>query len=138
MKLVFSKALNFLYINAGQYRSAMSDFFFRKTTYVYLGIALIFNALSWFLAIVSQQSLGEGLAILHYNVIFGIDKIGNPISIYQFPLLGLGIIILNFLISVALVRKREQRPGQNLLITTVAANLIILVSLYLIYIINFS
>lgn len=138
MKLIFSKGLNYIYINTGQYRVAMSDFFFRKTTYIYLGIALFINGICWFLAIVSKRSLGDSLAILHYNVIFGIDKIGTPASLYQLPLIGLILIIGNFLVSVLLVRKREQAPGHLLLITSIIGNVILLISTYLLYIINFS
>ncbi len=138
MRLIFSKALNYLYINAGQYRVAMSDFFFRKTSYIYLGIALLINGLTWFLVIVTHRSLADSLAILHYNVIFGIDKIGEPTSLYQLPAIGLILIIVNFFVSVLLVRKREQIPGQFLLLTAILANLILLVAVYLLYIINFS
>lgn len=138
MKLIFSKGLNYIYINAGQYRVAMSDFFFRKSSYIYLGIALLINGLCWFLAIVIQRSLGDSLAILHYNVIFGIDKIGTPINLYQLPIIGLALIIGNFIISVLLVRKREQAPGQLLLLAAVIGNVILLVATYLLYIINFS
>lgn len=138
MKLIFSKALNYLYINAGQYRVAMSDFFFRKTSYIYLGIALLINGLTWFLVIVTHRSLADSLAILHYNVIFGIDKIGEPTSLYQLPTIGLILIIVNFFVSVLLVRKREQIPGQFLLLTAILTNLILLVAVYLLYIINFS
>lgn len=138
MKLIFSKALNYLYINAGQYRVAMSDFFFRKTTYIYLGIALLINGLTWFFVIVTHRSLADSLAILHYNVIFGIDKIGEPISLFQLPIIGLLLIIVNFFVSVLLIRKREQTPGHFLLLTAILANLILLVAVYLLYIINFS
>ncbi|QQS59970.1 hypothetical protein IPN41_02460 [Candidatus Falkowbacteria bacterium] len=138
MKLLFSKGLNYIYINAGQYRVAMSDFFFRKTSYIYLGIALLINGLCWSLAIISKRSLGDSLAILHYNVIFGIDKIGSSSELYQLPLIGLILIIGNFLISVLLVRKREQAPGQLLLITAIIGNIILLIAMYLLYIINFS
>ena len=138
MRLIFSKALNYLYINAGQYRVAMSDFFFRKTSYIYLGIALLINGLTWFLVIVTHRSLADSLAILHYNVIFGIDKIGEPTSLYQLPAIGLILIIVNFFVSVLLVRKREQIPGQFLLLTAILGNLILLVAVYLLYIINFS
>lgn len=138
MKLIFSKGLNFIYVRAGQYRVAMSDFFFRKSSYVYLSVAVGVNCLTWLLAIISQHSLGNSLAILHYNVIFGVDKIGTPASLYQLPLIGSALIIGNFLLSVFLVRKREQAPGHHLLVITVIGNLVLLISTYLIYIINFS
>jgi len=138
MKLIFSKALNYLYINAGQYRVAMSDFFFLKTTYISLGIALLFNLLSWLLAIIIYRSLADSLAILHYNIIFGIDKIGEPISLFQLPFIGLMLIVVNFFVSVLLVRKREQTPGHFLLLTGILTNLILFVAIYLLYIINFS
>jgi hypothetical protein len=138
MKLIFSKGLNYIYINAGQYRVAMSDFFFRKSSYIYLGVAVVINCICWLLAVITQRSLGDSLAILHYNVIFGIDKIGAATSLYQLPLVGSALIIGNFLISVLLVRKREQAPSHHLLIIAIVGNLMLLISTYLLYIINFS
>lgn len=138
MKLAFSKGLNYLYIGAGQYRLALSDFFFRKATLILLGIGLLLNILTWLMVIILNSSLGNNLAILHYNVIFGVDRIGSAISLYEFPLIGLAALIINFLLGAALVRKREHIPGYHLLLTGALGNLILLISVYVVYVINFS
>ncbi len=138
MKLAFSKGLNYLYIGAGHYRLALSDFFFRKPTIVLLSISVLLNILTWSIVIILNKSLGDNLAILHYNVIFGIDRIGSARSLYEFPIMGLVLLIANFLIGAILVRKREHIPGYQLLVTAMLGNLLLLVALYVIYVINFS
>lgn len=138
MKLAVSKALNYFYLGAGRYRAALADFFFRKTTIVFLSIGVLFNAITWFLAITLTSTLKDNLAILHYNVIFGIDRIGLPINIYVLPVSGLAILALNFFLGAGMLRKNEVIPSQQLVVTGVIANLVLLVSIYLIYSINFS
>lgn len=138
MKLAISKVLNYFYLGAGRYRAALADFFFRKTTIVMLSIGVLCNAVTWFLAIILTSTLKDNLAILHYNVIFGIDRIGLPVNIYILPIAGLTVLTLNFFLGVGLLRKNEIIPSQQLLVTAAASNLILLVSSYLIYSINFS
>lgn len=138
MKLVISKALNYLYLGASRYRAVMADFFFRKITIIFLSLGLILNLGTWFLAITLNKALGENLAILHYNVIFGIDRIGVPITVYLIPIFSTAVLLINFLIGSALLHKNEIGPSQQLLVTSLIGNLILLVSMYLIYSINFS
>lgn len=138
MKLAISKALTFIYVSTGKYRAAIADFFVRPSTLIYLGISLILNGVSWFLAITLVRLLGDNLAILHYNTIFGIDRIGPPTLIYILPLLGFGFLALNFFLAAALRRKNERLPSTQLLIAGVAENVLLLIATYLIYAINFT
>lgn len=138
MKLALFKAVNYLYIGAGAYRRAIADFFLRTTTIVYLSLAVFINICTWFLAIVLNHSLADNLAILHYNVIFGIDRIGAPHSLLTLPLTGLVLTAFNFFLAALLVRKQHVAPGHHLLVTAIIGNLLLLVATYLIYAINFS
>lgn len=138
MKLAVSKLLNYFYLGAGRYRAALADFFFRKSTITFLSIGILLNAATWFLAITLTSTLKDNLAILHYNVIFGIDRIGLPINVYILPVAGIAILALNFFLGAGLLRKNEVVPSQQLLVIATVANLILLVSIYLIYSINFS
>lgn len=138
MKLALFKAVNYIYIGAGAYRRAIADFFLHTTTIIYLSLAVFINLCTWFLAIILSRSLADNLAILHYNVIFGIDRIGAPSSLLMLPLVGLALLTFNFFLAALLVRKQQPAPGHHLLITAIVGNVMILVSTYLIYAINFS
>ncbi len=138
MKLAFSKVLHYIYLGAGRYRTAMADFFLRKSTIIYLSLGFLFNLCTWFLAIVLVRSLSDNLAITHYNIIFGIDRIGAASELYKIPVSGLAIMVINFLLAALLVRKNESMPGHQLLLLGVIINLWALIAIYLLYSVNFS
>jgi len=63
-----------------------------------LGALLIQIFLWWYL--VSNISPDAGQIFLHYNIIFGVDLVGNWWRLYLNPLLGLGVILLNYFFSL--------------------------------------
>ena len=83
--------------------------------------------------------------ILHYNVDFGIDLIGNVRQIYIIPLIGLVIVLFNLILLSFAYRKNiapERRDADkflaNLLLgSALFANFILLFSVASIYLINF-
>ncbi len=138
MKLVFSKALHYIYLGAGRYRTALADFFLRKSTVIYVSFSVLLNLCTWFLVIVLVRTLGDNLAITHYTIIFGIDRINSAQQLFTLPLSGLAVLIFNVLIGALLVRKNESMPGHQLLLISLILNAWILVATYLLYAINFS
>lgn len=138
MKLAFSKTINLLYVTAGNIRSAVAELFVMPPVLAYGTIALILNLVTWFLAAALQRSIGNELAVLHYNVTFGIDRIGEAVSLYVLPLTGFGLLLLNLLLSGFARQKSDRLMLHILLAMAVLGNGVILVSLYTIYLINFS
>ena len=65
---------------------------------VYMGLVIIGQILAWFQVWFIHRQLSENILVLHYNVDFGIDLVSDPIFIYLYPLLGLGVFFLNFII----------------------------------------
>ncbi|MFH1187997.1 MAG: hypothetical protein V1688_04025 [bacterium] len=71
-------------------------------------LSVLFNLINWgliyyrFTRFLAGQ---EESMILHYNIYFGIDKIGNWTSIYYLPLIGLAILFINLLGGYLLSQK---------------------------------
>ncbi len=60
--------------------------------------SLIINVASW-VWLAWQIAPQQDLIFLHYNVLFGVDLIGDWWKVYYVPLLGLLIILLNTFIG---------------------------------------
>ena len=95
--------------------------------------ALILNAVIWGISVWRLTSGGSWL-VLHYNVYFGIDWIGQGFKNFYYPILGLIIFILNYFLS-SITNNKESRLW--LLWTTALAQGLVLLNIIMI-IINYS
>lgn len=138
MKLAFSKGVNYVYLGTANLRSAIADLFTLRAVIWYGSAALLLNLAGWFLTFALRRALGDELAVLHYNITFGIDRIGETVSLFEMPLAGLAILIFNLILSSFSRQKAERLIVHALLAMAVVGNGIILVSLYSIYLINIS
>jgi NADH:ubiquinone oxidoreductase subunit 6 (subunit J) len=140
------KILNNLYLGIYNIRerfgSLLSLFYVR----IYLIIILGLNSLNWFFVYVININIAEqDSVILHYNVDFGIDLIGNVRQIYIIPSIGLVIVLFNLILLFFAYRKNivpERRDADkflaNLLLgSALFVNFILLFSVASIYLINF-
>lgn len=108
------------------------------TVKIYLAIILLLNLAMWIGASYIARKVGTEQMALHYSVGFGIDYYGDTIKIYIIPLLGLLIALLNFILFTVVSNYRDKNFISHLLFSsTIAVNIILLVSLLTIYIINF-
>ena len=71
---------------------------------IFGGLAAILNLFSWVWLMVQIPDMG-GQMFLHYNVLFGVDYIGEGWRMFLVPLLGLVIFIINMLASWILYRR---------------------------------
>ncbi len=111
------------------------DFLFIK---VYLSILIVLNLFIWLSAFMISNKIEGDLMILHYNVDFGVDLFGSVSQIFNIPLLGLIVILLNFLVYIIFHQNKNFRfLGHLLMIASLLVNLILLTSLGPIYLINF-
>jgi len=105
----------------------------------YLGIAVLLQAANWWQAVFIYKHLSGELLVLHYNIDFGINLVGEPGRIFLYPLFGLGIFTLNWIIAAALHRRQYFRLFANLLLTAALLFcLFISLALMFIYLINFK
>jgi hypothetical protein len=110
---------------------------------MYLIVISGINLLNWLSAYVININVSRDLVVLHYNVDFGVNLIGNVRQIYTLPLLGLIIFLVNFIILV-FIFKRNYRLAEAkrvfshvLLASALGVNLFLFIALTLIYLINF-
>lgn len=97
---------------------------------------IFFSALNWLLAwSIFRQSQGQQL-ILHYNIKFGADNIGDPTHLFFLPAIGLLIFLLNLIIA-NIIRSDKNFLGHLLLYSSLIFNQLILAGLWSIYLINF-
>lgn len=110
---------------------------------VYLFGSLFLNILNWAFVYFINIKISQDLAVLHYNVNFGVNLIGSVKQIYILPFLGLVIFIFNFALFVFVFRLNYNILSSRkffahiLLGTSVLANFFLLISLALIYLVNF-
>ena len=99
---------------------------------------VLLQALGWFQAIFIYKHLSGELLVLHYNIDFGIDLVGAPWRIFLYPLCGLGIFLLNWLVAASLHRQPQFRLFANLLLAAaIIFAIFVSLALMFIYLINF-
>ena len=97
------------------------------------------QALAWWQAVAIFRDLTGNLLVLHYNVDFGIDFVGNPTQIFWYPLYGLGIFIINLLLAAALHQHQDWRIFDHLLFSAALVfGLFLNAALLFVYLINFK
>lgn len=105
---------------------------------VYLVILFILNLFSWGITYLFFTKVSQNLIVLHYNVDFGVDLIGEVKNIFIIPTLGLFVIIFNLIISLIFLENKHLRFITHLLLAgATLVNLLLLLSLGPIYLINF-
>lgn len=120
----------------------LSSLFSGLSVRIYFVAATSLNLASWIWCyIIDSRTINEGreLTALHYSVDFGVNLIGSVTKIYQMPLFGLLVLVINFSILLSLSKR-----GKNafllhcLLLSTVIVNLFILLSVFSVYLVNFK
>lgn len=79
-------------------KSSFSAIFHFIPSLIYLGLIIVGQISAWFQVWFIHRQLSDSILVLHYNVDFGIDLVGDPIYIYLYPLLGLIVFFMNFII----------------------------------------
>ncbi len=99
-----------------------------------LASSLLLNFLLWLLFYFRIPIQVEPI-VLRYNIYVGINLIGSWFAIFYLPLVGLGIIILNFLLA-GLIYKKDRLPAHFLAVTAMACQMILLVTGVLLVMMN--
>ena len=118
--------------------SKLTDFFSLASIRAYLVINFFLNVLIWLGATYIYHNLYQNLTVLHYNVDFGIDLIGDRNQVFTIPALGLLLFILNLLLLFFFIRSRHFKFIAHLLLgVLVVTQIFLLLSLQAVYLINF-
>ncbi len=134
----FSKFVNDFYFFKSRAKFQFLEFLKELAIKLYLFFISFINILEWFLAgYILKQGEGKRIA-LHYNVDFGIDYYDSIEKIYILPILGILILIINFLLSLLLFRHKAKRFIFHVLLSiALFSNIILFSALISIYLINF-
>lgn len=72
-----------------------------KPNLLFVGFSILVNILTW-LSIIFQIRPQDEPIFLHYNILFGVDYIGDGWQIFLLPVMGLIIVLVNFVIGWSL------------------------------------
>lgn len=133
--------INFFNIFYSFRKNAKSSFF-SALSYVFVKIfltsSLLINISVWLAARYIKKTTGTEQIALHYTVDFGIDFYDNAAKIFIIPVLGLIIILFNFLIIMLLQQNKDIILISYILLTVaMLANIVLLAAVFSVYLINF-
>ena len=79
--------------------------YIRKIPVIVLMVTgILLNVFSWGWLALQVPHTAEQV-FLHYTILFGVDQIGERGQIFLVPLVGFGLLVLNFLLGWVLYRK---------------------------------
>ncbi|KKR21750.1 MAG: hypothetical protein UT48_C0004G0006 [Parcubacteria group bacterium GW2011_GWE2_39_37] len=133
--IFFSKILNNIFLFRQWLKGLASNLFGLLYFKIYFSATIFINLLNWILAIFINQKNTADQVILHYNVDFGANLIGNEKQLYTLPLLALTI----FLVNLILVNnyRNDKFISHILLMSALLANIFLLIAHATLYLINF-
>jgi ABC-type cobalamin transport system permease subunit len=103
-------------------------------SFINLGLISLSFVFTWYI----YNNISSDLMVLHYNILFGIDKVGYTQEIFVLPLLALAVFILNTTLSISFFRKKHFHFLSHLFpISSLVFNVIIVFSILNLYLVNF-
>ena len=119
-------------------KESLGAIFRFRPSFIYIAIIVIEQTIAWFQAWFIYHNLSGDILVLHYNVDFGIDLVGDPVRIYFFPVIGLTIFLLNFIVLASLHKDKNFKIlAHYLLGIATLFGLFLSVALLSVYLINF-
>jgi hypothetical protein len=105
---------------------------------IYLAVLLLQNISLWVFVWLFSRQVGSSLAIIHFNVDFGIDLVGDARKLLTIPLLGLFVSLFNFLLLFVFLKDKNFKLIAHLLLAAAfLVNVFLSLALGPIYWMNF-
>jgi hypothetical protein len=118
-------------------RSFFAQDFFRSQIVIWLlALSLVANLADWISLWLFIKPVDFPI-ILHYNVYFGVDMLGNWKQVFILPLLGLILFTINFCFSLYFYHQKERIASHILLMATLMLQLSLIVASISVIIINY-
>jgi hypothetical protein len=95
--------------------------------------ALVFFVINYTLVLPALS--GKDFVILHYDIVFDIDRLGSAQNLYEFPIINAILVIINSIFAV-LVYKRLRIYAFMILVLTLLLSLFLGWGEYLVFLIN--
>lgn len=109
-------------------RSFFHQEYFRSHIVVWLLIlSLTANMIDWLILKIWIKPVDFSI-ILHYNVYFGVDQIGNYRQVYLLPMIGLILFIINLVLSMFFYGQKKRIASYILLMATLMIQLSLIVA----------
>ncbi|HPT08101.1 MAG TPA: hypothetical protein PLE28_00155 [bacterium] len=119
-------------------KTSAKNLFLYSFIKVYSAILLFINLVLWVATIIMRHYLNQDIAILHYNVDFGIDLIGSKNYLFLIPVFSLFFIILNQIILIKFLKNDSFKFWSHFLLAFLLLfNIFLILILFSIYSINF-
>lgn len=119
------------------FKRVFSQDYFKNAIVVWLLLfSLAFNLANWIILGIFIQPIDLPI-ILHYNVYFGVDMMGNYKEVFILPLIGIILLLVNFFLSRHLYEKKERIASYLLLMAALMIQLALIVSSVSVIIINY-
>ena len=138
MNITFSKLLSSIYLGFEMLRLWIRGLFNDRSIRVLSIVILVLQLAIWGLAVLLVQSIGNALAVLHYNVVFGIDKVGEASHVYLTSLAVFLMMLINFIFASYCLASRQRNAALIILGLSVVIHIFALLALYFSYLANFS
>lgn len=113
-----------------------APFFQSRIVQWLLFFSALVNLIGW-LALRFFLWSGEDFIILHYNVYFGVDWRGLPRESFFLPLVGLILLVINFLAAFYFYAHKERIAAYIILMAALMAQLSLLISIISVIVINY-
>jgi hypothetical protein len=113
-----------------------NDYFKNKSNDWLLILGIAANLVDWVILAVFIRPTANKI-ILHYNVYFGVDAMGNWKSVFILPAVGLILLLANFFLSLHFYRSKEQIASYILLTAALMSQLSLLIASLSVIIINY-
>ncbi len=109
-----------------------------RSIYYYLVSLLLLQVLAWWQSVrIFSLATGDRL-IMHYNINYGVDRIGIPSKIFYLPSLALLVILINLAILLFATKHPAQRLFHHLLLSaSVIVAVFVNIGLMALYLVNF-
>ena len=119
------------------FKSFFAQEYFQSHIVVWLLIlSLVANVINWLSLRIWIKPVDFPI-ILHYNVYFGVDLIGNYGQVFVLPLIGLILFVVNVALSMYFYEQKERIASYILLIATLMIQLSLIVASVSIILINY-
>lgn len=130
MKIVFKGVTS-------KIRPFFADEYFKSAIAIWLIIlSLAVNLIEWIILKIFVRPVDFPI-IIHYNVFFGVDMMGDYKLLFILPLIGFALFLINFFLSVYFYRHKERIASYLLLMTALMIQLSLFVSTLSAIIINY-
>jgi len=118
-------------------RSFFAQEYFQSHIVVWLLIfSFVTNAIDWVILRIWIRPVDFPI-ILHYNVYFGVDSIGEYWQVYLLPLIGLILFVINLFLSIYFYKQRERIASYILLMATLMIQMSLIVASAGVILINY-